>query len=222
MGKVCIIIPAFNEELSIGKVIFQSKKFGDIVVINDGSKDRTSEVSKLHGAVVINNEVNMGYDKTILKGISYALSKDYSFILTIDADGQHPYKLIPKFIHYIQKNKYSLVTGCRNHYPRFAEKIFNYYSKKFYSIPDVLCGMKCYTSDFLKKCEHNKYKGSIGTYYLFEAVKKNMKIKVVNITVYDRQFNFSKMGISLVANFKILRALIKMIFYNTFTLKDIK
>ena len=105
MGKVCIIIPAFNEELSIGEVIFQSKKYGDIIVVDDGSTDKTVEVSKKYGAIVIYSKINMGYDKTVLKGINYALDKDYNYILIIDADGQHPSKSIPKFIHYIKKKK---------------------------------------------------------------------------------------------------------------------
>ena len=161
MSKVCIIIPAFNEELSVGKVIFESKNYGDIVVINDGSTDKTSAISKKYGAKVINNRTNLGYDKTILKGINYALDKSYDYILTLDADGQHPSETIPYFINYIKKKEYNLVIGCRNYYPRFSEKFFNYYSDKFYSIPDVLCGMKCYTSDFLRKCNHEKFINSI-------------------------------------------------------------
>lgn len=221
MSKVCIIIPAFNEELSIGEVIFQSKKHGDIVVVNDGSTDKTAEVSKKYGAVVIYNEINMGYDKTVLKGINYALDKDYSYILIIDADGQHPSKSIPKFIHYIKKKKYNVVIGNRDYYPRLSEKIFNYYSDKFYSIPDVLCGMKCYTSDFLKECEHNKYINSIGTYYLFKAASRNLKIKIINIKVKNRQFNSSKMGLNLIANLKVFKAFIKILLYNLFPFKGI-
>ena len=219
MGKVCIIIPAFNEELSIGEVIFQSKKYGDIIVVDDGSTDKTVEGSKKYGAIVIYSEINMGYDKTVLKGINYALDKDYNYILIIDADGQHPSKSIPKFIHYIKKKKYNVVIGNRNYYPRLSEKIFNYYSNKFYSIPDVLCGMKCYKADFLKDCDHNKYINSIGTYYLFKAVSRNLKVKVINITVRNRQFNSSKMGLSFIANFKVFKAFIKILLYNLISFK---
>ena len=214
MNKVCIIIPALNEEISIGEVVFQSKKYGDVVVVDDGSSDKTNEFSRKNGAIIIYNAINMGYDKALLKGITYALNKGYNYILTIDADGQHPIQNIPKFINFIKKKKYSLVVGSRNYYPRLAEKLFNYYSYKFYEIPDVLCGMKCYTADFLKECDHNKYIDSIGTYYLFEAVRRKVKIKILNIEIYDRQYNSSKMGLSFMANLKIIKAFIKILIYN--------
>ena len=76
MNKICIIIPAYNEEMSIGKVISKSKKYGDVVVINDGSKDQTKKIAKDCGAIVLNNIFNEGYDISILKGIKFALKKN--------------------------------------------------------------------------------------------------------------------------------------------------
>ena len=59
--------------MSIGKVIIESKKFGDVVVINDGSKDQTKRIAKDSGAIVLNNIFNEGYDISILKGIKFKI-----------------------------------------------------------------------------------------------------------------------------------------------------
>ena len=201
--------------MSIGKVINKSRKYGDIVVINDGSKDQTSRIAKNCGATVIDNNFNEGYDSSILKGIEFALKKKYNYILTIDADGQHPTHIIKTFLYFIKKD-YDLVIGNRKKFPRFSEKLFNFYTNKFYSIPDVLCGMKCYSSNFLSTCDHKKYLNSIGTYYIFHSIKKKLKIKILDLEVNKRQYDNPKMGFFLKANFKIFKAMIKMIFYNIF------
>ncbi len=205
--------------MSIGKVISKSKKYGDVVVIDDGSKDQTKKIAKDCGAIVLNNVFNEGYDISILKGIKFALKKKYNYILTIDADGQHPTNLINKFLYFINKD-YDLVIGNRKKFPRFSEKLFNFYTNKFYSIPDALCGMKCYSTKFLRTCNHKKYLNSIGTYYIFYAIKKKLKIKILDLKVSKREYNSSKMGFFFKANLKILKAMIKMIFNNIFFKKD--
>ena len=209
MKKVCIIIPAYNEEMSIGKVVSKSKKYGDVVVINDGSKDQTKKIAKDCGAIVLNNIFNEGYDISILKGIKFALTKKYNYILTIDADGQHPTNIINKFLYFIKKD-YDLVIGNRKKFPRFSEKLFNFYTSKFYSIPDALCGMKCYSTNFLRTCNHIKYLNSIGTYYVFHAIKKKLKIKILDLEISKREYNSSKMGFFFKANLKIFKAMIKI------------
>lgn len=205
--------------MSIGKVIIESKKFGDVVVINDGSKDQTKRIAKDSGAIVLNNIFNEGYDISILKGIKFALEKKYHYILTIDADGQHPTNIINKFLHFIKKD-YDLVIGNRKKISRFSEKLFNFYTNTFFSIPDVLCGMKCYSTNFLKTCNHKKYINSIGTYYIFNAIQKKLKIKILDLEVSKREYNSSKMGFFLKSNLKIFKAMIKMIINNIFFKKD--
>ena len=128
LDKICII-PAYNEEMSIGKVISKSK-YGDVLVINDGSKDQTKKIAKDCGAIVLNNIFNDGYDISILKGIEFALKKKYNYILTIDADGQHPTNIINKFLYFIKKD-YDLVIGNRKKFPRFSENYLIFTQKVF-------------------------------------------------------------------------------------------
>ncbi len=112
--KRIAIIPAYNEELTIDDVIKITSKFVDnVIVINDGSTDRTSEISENAGATVIDNIVNRGLGKTIQRGYEEALKRDADIVVQIDADGQYDPEEIPKLIKPILENRADLVLGSR-------------------------------------------------------------------------------------------------------------
>lgn len=94
--KLCVIIPAFNEEDAVGDVVGQMLSSAaktdyetSIVVIDDGSKDNTAMVAKAHGAIVIRHILNSGAGGATSTGLSYAEQNKYDIAVTADADGQH-------------------------------------------------------------------------------------------------------------------------------------
>lgn len=112
--KTIAIIPAYNEESTIGDVINATSSFVDeILVINDGSTDHTTDISKNAGAIVIDNIVNRGLGKTIKRGYNEAIKRGADIIVQIDADRQYDPKEIPKLIQPILDNKADLVLGSR-------------------------------------------------------------------------------------------------------------
>ncbi|ASJ06394.1 glycosyltransferase family 2 protein [Thermococcus pacificus] len=111
--RTLIIIPAYNEELTIGSVVALARKHGDVLVVDDGSKDRTSEIARESGAVVIRHEVNGGKGKALGTGFEYAFSNGYDFVVTIDADGQHNPDEIPVLLEPLLKGEADLVIGSR-------------------------------------------------------------------------------------------------------------
>lgn len=114
--KLLIIIPAFNEEATISAVVASIKKHvpsADIVVVNDGSRDRTSLKAAESGATVLDHIYNMGIGATMQTGYKYARMKGYDIAVQVDGDGQHPADQIEKLIKPIVERKADLVVGSR-------------------------------------------------------------------------------------------------------------
>lgn len=112
--KIIAIIPAFNEESTIGEVIKSTLQFVDeVLVINDGSTDNTVAAARNAGANITDNIVNRGLGKTIKRGYAEAIRHGADIIVQIDADGQYDPKEIPLLIQPIMENKADLVLGSR-------------------------------------------------------------------------------------------------------------
>lgn len=116
--KVDVIIPAYNEEDSIGKVIADIPKslVRNILVCNNGSTDKTAEVAAGAGAIVLDQPVK-GYGSACLKGIAYLTSKDLNdqpdIVVFLDGDySDHPEEM-PELIAPIVNNNFDLVIGSR-------------------------------------------------------------------------------------------------------------
>ena len=108
------VIPAFNEEQTIGHVILSLFQYVDkIVVVNDSSSDDTDTISTQLGALVITNHENKGYDYSLLRGIKYSISNGASSIVTFDADGQHPFEVFDEMFDLIEGKGCDIVLGDR-------------------------------------------------------------------------------------------------------------
>lgn len=93
-NDVLIIVPAYNEGESIGKLLEQLEvkeiaDLADVLVINDGSSDNTGDVVQARGHNLITQVYNMGYGAALLSGYKYAVRRQYKYVIQIDADGQH-------------------------------------------------------------------------------------------------------------------------------------
>ena len=86
------IVPAYNEELNVGRVIDELRAFDpglDVVVVSDGSTDRTAEVAAAHGAHVLQLPFNLGIGGAVQTGFRYAWEEGYELAVRVDGDGQH-------------------------------------------------------------------------------------------------------------------------------------
>lgn len=115
MSDVLIIIPAYNEEANIERVVDhleQNFPQYDYVVVNDGSKDRTGEICREHGYNMLDLPVNLGLSGAFQAGIRYAYAKGYECAIQLDGDGQHR----PDFVGDMKKKMdegYDIVIGSR-------------------------------------------------------------------------------------------------------------
>ena len=87
--KFLSIIPAYNEENTIKRVVEGVGNYSDVVVVDDGSIDETSSLAKEAGAIVIKHFRNKGKGAAIKTGVDYALENGYDILLLLDGDGQH-------------------------------------------------------------------------------------------------------------------------------------
>lgn len=118
--KTLIIIPAFNEEGSIEKVVNNlTEKFPqyDYLVVNDGSTDGTKNICSGNGYQVVNLVINMGIGGAVQTGYRYARENNYDIAVQIDGDGQHDVRFLAEMIKLIEENKADVVIGSR-----FVEK----------------------------------------------------------------------------------------------------
>ncbi len=115
-GKILVIIPAFNEEGSIGKVVEGVKSYFpqiDALVVNDGSGDLTSEIAQSKGAIVLDLPFNLGIGGAMQAGYKYAYEKGYDIAIQVDGDGQHDPREIPKLLHVLEEGDIDVAMGSR-------------------------------------------------------------------------------------------------------------
>lgn len=117
--KMLIGIPAYNEATIIGTVLkklprkIKSVKRVDILVLNDGSTDNTSQIAYNSGAIILNHIINRGLGGALKTIFEYAKKNTYEILVTIDADGQHSGNDIPSLIDPIIKNRRDVTIGVR-------------------------------------------------------------------------------------------------------------
>ena len=112
--KVAIVIPAYNEEKKIRdtlRSIDWPKK--DIIVVDDGSTDRTFDIAKEEGVTVLRHHTNFGKGRAQRTGFAYAIRNNYDCVITMDADGQHSPSEIPNFIRAMKEGKGDIIIGTR-------------------------------------------------------------------------------------------------------------
>ncbi len=112
--RIAVVIPAYNEEGSIARVVKGVKALGcDVIVVDDGSQDRTGEEAAKAGAKVLRHVVNVGVGLATVTGNDYAAKKGYNIIVNIDADEQHFPDDIPRALDYMMDNNLDIVFGSR-------------------------------------------------------------------------------------------------------------
>lgn len=209
--KTAIIIPAFNEQMTIQKVVNSVKFAGSVIVVDDCSTDNTSKMAIEAGAIVVKHNINKGYDSALESGFAKANELNVDFAITLDADGQHPSELLNAMINLFEQNQ-SLVLGVRDKLPRFSEKLFAFYTKKKFGVKDPCCGLKGYSMKFYQQHGCFTRYPSIGTDLMFSALHSGAKAEQINFKVKER-LDKPRFGSVLTSNLKILNALIKTIKY---------
>lgn len=111
-----IIIPVFNEEKNIVRILddlLTNYKEADVLVVNDGSFDKTSEVLESKNIFVITHPFNMGIGTSFETGCQFALAYGYNYIVRMDGDGQHSVIFIKNILTPVKNNEVDIAIGSR-------------------------------------------------------------------------------------------------------------
>ena len=160
--KVCIIIPTYNNQKTIVGVIEDVKKYcSNIIVVNDGSTDQTSELlNSMGGIEIITYKKNQGKGYAIRQGFKMVLELGFDYAITIDADGQHFAKDLKVFADKLKEEPDALIIGSRNIESEgmpskntFANKFSNFWFwvETGDKLPDTQSGFRLYPIKFYKK-----------------------------------------------------------------------
>ncbi|HEY3053698.1 MAG TPA: glycosyltransferase family 2 protein [Thermoanaerobaculia bacterium] len=114
--RIAAIIPAFNAARTLEPVVRGAhEQINTVVVVNDGSTDGTGDVAARAGATVLTHEVNRGKGAALKTGFKWACEHDLDGVITLDADGQHLPREIPKFLQCHEETGGDLIIGGRAH-----------------------------------------------------------------------------------------------------------
>lgn len=207
--KAFIVIPAWNEEATIAKVVESVSPLGCVLVVDDCSSDRTAERAEAAGAIVISQKVNRGYGGAVSSGFDAAVEAGADYILTFDADGQHDIGNLKQAISLLAKGA-DIVVGIRPSRPRLSEKLFALTFYWFYGLRDPLCGLKGYRTRVYRDAGFFDRSGSYGADLLrFVCTqKKRYCIETIPVQIYDR-VDSPRIGSRFKANIIILRGMIR-------------
>lgn len=218
--RIAILIPAYNEEKYIGKVIEGCLKYKmDIIIVNDGSTDGTSNVvrsfprQECFSIILIEHEKNQGKGASLKTGFTYILENNYDGVITMDADGQHDPNEIPNFLETVKKEKPDIIVGSRFHSLKgmpFDRLLANTISTGIISaiagkkIGDVQSGFRYISSRLLKNIELETQKFDTESEILLKASWHGYKIK--NIPIKNIYYeNFTSYFHPLIDTLKFLR-----------------
>lgn len=112
-AKILALIPAYNEADRVAGVVAAARRYLPVLVVDDGSADKTASRAAAAGAQVLCQSPNQGKGAALKAGFRKALAEAYAAAITLDADGQHDPDEIPKFLGAFQAHQADLIIGAR-------------------------------------------------------------------------------------------------------------
>lgn len=193
---VCVLIPAYNEEKSIARVVSEILSMGfKVVVVDDGSTDSTEKKVRALPAECIVSSANEGKGAAIQRGFSWFLAGSYDALIIMDADGQHRPEDLGRFVTALENGRGDLIVGNRMSNPagmpwvrvltnRFMSFLIS--SVAGQNVPDTQCGYRALTRNTVTKIRLETKRFEAESEMILLASRAGLKIASVPIkSVYD-------------------------------------
>lgn len=222
MKDLRVVIPAYNEEAGIAQVIERLKSScpaAEILIVDDHSSDSTAQIAKDSNVLVISNETNLGYGKSLKVGFNYHTGSGSSikYMAFLDADGTYPPENIPEIYQLCSKEGYDIAVGSRllgkNEGMPFIRLVGNklfaclaslYTGKK---VTDIGTGLRVFNISLLDWVQELPNGLSLTPAMTVEALFKNIAYKEIPI-VYASRTGASKLN-AFTDGFRFLAAIMK-------------
>ncbi|MBS3096387.1 glycosyltransferase family 2 protein [Candidatus Woesearchaeota archaeon] len=209
-NKIFAVIPAYNEENNIVSIIKKTKRYvGNIIVVDDGSNDKTKEVAENANAVVLRHIINLGKGATLKTGCDFAIRKGAKYMIVLDADAQHNPDDIPRFINKLKKYdivfSYRSVSSKMPPVLRFGNWFISGIVRALYGINlnDTQCGFRAFSKEAYRKIGWNSSDYSMESEMISNVGKQKLKYVQIPIqTVYSDRYKGTTVvdGIKIVLN----------------------
>lgn len=201
--KIIALIPAFNEERTIAEVLEKTRLFVDrVLVVNDGSSDRTAVIAKAHQAIVVSHVINRGLGAAIGTGFAAARKLGADVVITLDADGQHDPAEIPAFLCAIEQNGADVVIGSRMlirctgmpWYRKIAQVLGNLATLVLFGawVTDSQSGFRAFTAFALEKIEIKTNRMEVSSELVAETKRHQLHLLEVPIKAIYTEYSLSK------------------------------
>ena len=201
MGKIFIIVPAYNEAQMIGEILRVFKKIESVqlIVVDDGSTDNTYKIASGQADYVLRHIINRGKGAAVRTGIEAAKIQGAEYVVTADSDGQHAADDIRNIINCAKKEKYDVVLGYRDlssltmpFARRVANRFANFFTWIIYGIKvkDSQCGLRCYGSQAINRILTVRDKYEYDTEVLREISRH--KLRFAQVPIETRYSNYSQ------------------------------
>ena len=205
-----VVVPAYNEEKNISKIIKGIKDYTEnIIIIDDGSKDNTSRIADKSSTVVLRHIINLGKGAAVKTGCDFAVKQGAETIIVLDADAQHDPMEIPNFIKNLES--YDIVFSYRKLNKRmplilkygnwFISRVIKFVYKV--KLKDSQCGYRAFTSEAYKKIRWQASDYSMESEMIANTGKYRLKyIEVPIETIYGDKYKGTTIidGVKIVLN----------------------
>jgi glycosyltransferase involved in cell wall biosynthesis len=200
------IVPAYNEEKNIYEIVKRLRKMKfKVIVVDDGSKDRTYELAKKAGAIVLRHKTNKGKGEALKTAFEFARKRKIKNFVIIDADLQYLPEEARKILEPIKRGEADLVMGYRNwREVPFRHKLGNFVWKTLFNIlygtkfKDTNCGYTAFGERAIKEIKNIHGGYIIENSILSDAIKNRIRVKQVPVKVFYHKKSGIKRGIRVV------------------------
>ncbi|MBI2596234.1 glycosyltransferase family 2 protein [Candidatus Daviesbacteria bacterium] len=203
--KGIVVVPAFNEEKRILRVIKKIPQEVDhhkleILVVNDGSTDLTEIILKKNKVKVISHPVNRGLGAALGTGFEYARIKNYDFLITLDGDGQHDPREIPKLLKPIINKEADFIVGTRINKGSmpFKRRMLTFFATLATFVltgvwtADSQSGFRIFSKNAIKKINIQVDKMEVSTDFFRQCREKGLVILEVPIKAIYTKYSLTK------------------------------